>query len=73
MAGEYQMIVVKNKKNKKTAMEGEYQMIVVCGKNEVVQKGLKSREWPTNVNVVVNGFVSDYRMCSLTIECVLLL
>lgn len=41
------------------AMEGEYQMIVVCGKNEVVQKGLKSREWPTNVNVVVNGFVSN--------------
>jgi 1,2-diacylglycerol 3-beta-galactosyltransferase len=40
-------------------MAGEYQMIVVCGKNEVVQKQLKSRQWPSNVNVVVNGFVAN--------------
>jgi len=41
------------------ALDGDYQMIVVCGKNQVVQNALKAKEWPTNVNVVVNGFVSN--------------
>ena len=41
------------------ALEGKYQMIVVCGKNEQVAKSIKAAVWPSNVNVVVKGFVSN--------------
>lgn len=34
-------------------------MIVVCGKNQVVKRQLESEEWPENVRVVVNGFVTN--------------
>jgi len=51
--------IAKNVGDKLGALEGNYQMIVVCGKNENVANSLKSSAWPTNVNVVVNGFVSN--------------
>ena len=51
--------IAQNVGEKLGSLEGKYQMIVVCGKNEKVQKALKSREWPANVKVVVNGFVSN--------------
>lgn len=35
------------------------QVVVICGKNQVVKRQLEAEEWPENVRVVVNGFVTN--------------
>lgn len=34
-------------------------MVIICGKNQAVKRELEERDWPENVRVVVNGFVSN--------------
>ena len=38
---------------------GDCQLVVVCGKNEKVKKALQAHPWASNVNVQVEGFVSN--------------
>ena len=45
------------------------QMVVICGKNEKVAKALRERQWKGDVNVVVNGFVSNMDEWMIASDC----
>ncbi|EKX30755.1 hypothetical protein GUITHDRAFT_149692, partial [Guillardia theta CCMP2712] len=46
------------------------QVVVICGKNEAVKKALSSRFWPTNVDVIINGFVSNMDEWMIAADCI---
>ncbi|KAJ1478778.1 hypothetical protein T484DRAFT_1596633, partial [Baffinella frigidus] len=50
-------------------LEGPTQMVVICGKNEKVAKALRNRKWKGDVNVVVNGFVSNMDEWMIASDC----
>jgi 1,2-diacylglycerol 3-beta-galactosyltransferase len=47
------------------------QVVVVCGHNTKVQEKLKSKKWPSNVNVVVRGFCSNIDEYMSAVDCLI--
>eukprot|EP00638_Chattonella_subsalsa_P003666 CAMPEP_0117751018 /NCGR_PEP_ID=MMETSP0947-20121206/10718_1 /TAXON_ID=44440 /ORGANISM="Chattonella subsalsa, Strain CCMP2191" /LENGTH=475 /DNA_ID=CAMNT_0005569305 /DNA_START=294 /DNA_END=1721 /DNA_ORIENTATION=+ len=46
------------------------QVVVVCGKNEAVKTTLSTKKHPENVNVVVNGFVTNMDEWMGAVDCI---
>ena len=39
--------------------ESKTQLVVICGKNQKLKEDIRSRSYPSNVKVVVRGFVDN--------------
>lgn len=49
---------------------GPSQLVVVCGKNEDIKSRLEAVQWPSNVRVVVKGFVSNMDELMGAADCI---
>ena len=48
----------------------EAQMVVVCGRNQQLQQDLRLREWPSNVHMFVEGFVTQMANFMTAADCI---
>ncbi|CAM9732018.1 unnamed protein product, partial [Chrysoparadoxa australica] len=45
-------------------------VVVICGKNAAVKAELENTDWPSNVNVIINGFVSNMDQWMGAVDCI---
>lgn len=57
--------------NELTNQIDKSQVVVICGHNTKVQESLKTKKWPSNVNVVVKGFCSNIDEYMSAVDCLI--